>query len=132
MEESRKYTPQSSVYVSHSLQTSLNTETENRGSSNTLRMIPSEKPIHASLFSGSISAPLPPGHVSATAPKTIRYQLAINDAKASTVSSRLPSGHLARDSSLSELPRVERRQFKLDGGPNGSICASQGKGSVDQ
>lgn len=131
MEESRKYTPESSAHTSHSLQTNFNKSAENRGSSNTMRIVPSDKSTHALHTSRSIIAPSPPGQVSATVPTTIQYQLPTSEVKASSISSGLPSGHLARDSSLSTFPRVERPQFKSDGGPNGSTYASQGKGNIN-
>lgn len=131
MEESRKYTPQSSAYASHSLEVNINMAPKIQGSSNTIRIVPSEKPTHATLTSGSISASSPQGQVSATTPTTRQHHLPTSVVKASSVSCGLSSGHLARDSSLSTLPTVERPQFKMDGGPNGSAYAFQGQGNIN-
>ena len=79
MEESRKFAAQSSPYT-QPVQTSFNAAAENRGTSHTVRMIPSDKPSHPPISSGVTSASL--GHVSTAAP-SIQYQLPTNDVRAS-------------------------------------------------
>ena len=118
MEESRKHSTQSSAYSSQPLQTTFNSAAESRGSSHATRMIPSDKPNYAQVSTGGPSASLPLGHVSSTS-TSVQHQLPANEVRAST------SSHLGKDSALA-LPRVERTQVKLDGGP--SSYALQGQG----
>lgn len=129
MEESRKYAGQSSPYSSHPLQTSFNPAPENRGSTHTLRTIPSDKQSHQPISSVGAPASLPLGHVSTATPASVQYQLPTSDVRSSTVSGGFTSNNLGRDSPSSALPRMERTQFKSDGGPNGSFLASQGQGN---
>ncbi|XP_024021193.1 uncharacterized protein LOC21395655 [Morus notabilis] len=130
MEESRKYVAQSTPYT-QPIQTSFNTAVETRGMSHTVRMIQSDKQSHPPISSGVTSASLPLGHVSTATPPSIQYQLPTNDVRPSVVSSGFPiSSNLGRDSSSSILPRVERAQIKVEGGPNAPSYASQGQVSL--
>lgn len=132
MEESKKYAGQSSQYTSHSLQTSFSPAAESRGSPHTLRMIPSDKLSHQPTSSVAAPASSALGHVSTATPASVQYQLPTSDVRASTVSSGFTSNNLGRDLPAAALPRVERAQFKSDGGPNGSSLALQGQGDVIQ
>ncbi|KAL5548487.1 hypothetical protein UlMin_003718 [Ulmus minor] len=117
MEETRKYVAQSTAFASHPMQTSFSTQ----------RMIPSDKQSHPPSSSVNISATLPQAHVSTATPTSVQYQLSTNDMRAPMVSSGFPNSNLGRDSTSLGLPRVEKAQFKLEGGPHGSSYALQGQ-----
>ncbi|XP_008227014.1 PREDICTED: uncharacterized protein LOC103326553 [Prunus mume] len=124
MEESKKYSAQPATYPSPPLKTNFNAAAETHGMSHTVRMIPTDKPSHAPI-SGGFPVSSSVVHVSTVTPTSAQYQLPTNEVRASMVSSGLPSSHLGRDSSSPALPRVERAQFRSDGGPNGPSFAFQ-------
>ncbi|KAG6689795.1 hypothetical protein I3843_11G190200 [Carya illinoinensis] len=125
MDESKNFAAHTSTYTSHPVQPSSSTLAENRGTSHTLRSFPSDKPSHPAISSGGISAS-PLGHASATTTSTsLQYQMPTNEVRPTIMSRGSSSSHLGRDPTSVPLPKVERVQFKLDGGSNGSSYASQ-------
>lgn len=130
MDESKNFAAHTSTYTSHPVQPSSSTLAENRGTSHTLRSFPSDKPSHPAISSGGISAS-PLGHASATTTSTsLQYQMPTNEVRPTIMSRGSSSSHLGRDPTSVPLPKVERVQFKLDGGSNGSSYASQLQGNV--
>ncbi|XP_038688705.1 uncharacterized protein LOC119987872 [Tripterygium wilfordii] len=116
MEESKKFTPPSASYAPHAPQASFGSLTENRGTPSTVRMFASDKSSPAPISSGGFPAPQL-GHVSANISTSQPYQLHTGEMRASVVSTGQPGSHL--------VPKVERPQFKMDGGSNGPAYASQ-------
>lgn len=130
MDESKNFAAHT-AYTSHPVQTSSGALAETRGPSHTLRSLPVDKPTHSAISSGGIPASLPLVHAPATATSTsVQYQMPANEVRPAMVSRGGPSSHLGRDSSSLSLPKVERAQFKLDGGSNGSTYASQLQGII--
>ncbi|XVE50744.1 hypothetical protein DITRI_Ditri01bG0187800 [Diplodiscus trichospermus] len=123
MEESKKFTAPP-TYASQSLQTNAGGSADNRGASNAVRMLPSDRSIHATASSGGFPVSSPPAHVTAAGSTPLQHQPTSN-VKAPTTSAGLPSGHLGRDSSSFAYPRVERPQIKMDGGSNVASYVSQ-------
>ncbi|KAK8488496.1 hypothetical protein V6N13_016349 [Hibiscus sabdariffa] len=115
MKEPKKFT--TATYTSQSVQTNVGGSAENRGSSHAVRILPSDRPIHATVSSGGISVSSPAAHVTAAGSTPLQNQLPIGDVKMATMSTGLPSGHLGNSSSFA-YPRVDRPQVKLDGGSN--------------
>ncbi|XVE80452.1 hypothetical protein DITRI_Ditri14bG0140800 [Diplodiscus trichospermus] len=116
-EEPKKFTAPA-TYMSQSLQTNTGGAVENCGSSHVVRVLPSDRPIHATVTSGGVPVSSPPAHVKAAGLASLQHQLPTRDVKTPTSSIGLPSGHLGRDSSSFAYPRVERPQIKKDGGSN--------------
>ncbi|KAK8630213.1 hypothetical protein V6N13_079016 [Hibiscus sabdariffa] len=114
MKEPKKFT---TAYTSQSVQTNVGGSAENRGSSHAVRILPSDRPIHATVSSGGIPVSLPAAHVTAAGSTPLQSQLPTGDVKMATMSTGLPSGHLGNSSSFA-YPRVDRPQVKLDGGSN--------------
>ncbi|KAK9268865.1 hypothetical protein L1049_001389 [Liquidambar formosana] len=111
MEESKEF-----AYSSQRLQTSFGPAAESRGTSNNVRVFPSDKSSHPPVSSGGFPTTSPLGHVSAATSTSLPHQLPTNEVRSSMVSSGLPSSQSGRDSSSLALPRVERVHFRLDGG----------------
>ena len=128
MEEIKKFTAPA-TYTSQSLQTNVGGSAEHRGASHGVRILPSDRPIHATVSSGGFPVSSPPAHVTAACSTPLQHQLPTSDVKAPTMSTGLPSGHLGRDSSSFAYPRVERPQIKLDGVPNVASYVSQVPGN---
>ncbi|XWS27798.1 hypothetical protein CRYUN_Cryun25bG0010900 [Craigia yunnanensis] len=124
MEETKKFTAPA-TYTSQSLQTNVGGSAENRGASHTVHILPSDRPINATVSSGGFPVSSTPAHVTAAGSTPLQHQLPTSDGKTPTMSTGLPSGHLGRDSSSFAYPRVERPQLKLDGGLNVASYVSQ-------
>ncbi|KAE8702038.1 RING/FYVE/PHD zinc finger superfamily protein, putative isoform 2 [Hibiscus syriacus] len=105
MEEPKKFTTPA-TYVPQSVQTNVGGSAENRGATHTVRVLPSDQPIHATVSS-----------VTAAGSTPLQHQLPTGDIKMATMSTGVPSGHLGNLSSFA-YPRVERPQIKLDGVSN--------------
>ena len=127
MEESKKFTAPA-TYTSQSLQTNVGESAENHGA-HAVRILPSDRPIHATVSSGGFPVSSPPAHVTAAGSTPLQHQLPTSDVKTPTMSTGLPSSHLGRDSSSFAYPRVERPQIKLDGVPNVASYVSQVPGN---
>ncbi|KAK6229787.1 hypothetical protein SCA6_018738 [Theobroma cacao] len=125
MEDPKKLLGPLVTYSSQSLQTNVGGSAETRGASHTVRILPSDRPIHATVSSGGFPVSSPPAYVTAAGSTPLPHQLPTSDVKMSTMSTGLPSGHLGRDSSSFAHPRVERPQTKLDGGSNVPSYVSQ-------
>ncbi|KAM1041199.1 hypothetical protein ACFX13_031150 [Malus domestica] len=125
MEESKKFSAQAqpAAHPSLPLKTSLNAAAETHGMPHNVHMIPTSKPSHAPISSGGF--PVSPSlfHASTATPAPTQYQFPNNDVRASMVSSGFPSSHLGRDSSSPNVPKVERAQFRSDGGPNANVSS---------
>ncbi|XP_030931661.1 uncharacterized protein LOC115957533 [Quercus lobata] len=116
MDESKHFTAHATTYTSHP-----STLSDIRGALHTARIFPSDKPSNPPISSGAIPASSPLGHAS---PAT-STSLPTNEVRPVMVSRGLPSNNLGRDSSSLPLQKVEKPQFKSDGGLNGSSFASQ-------
>ncbi|KAE8125468.1 hypothetical protein FH972_020273 [Carpinus fangiana] len=123
MDESKNFVAHTAAYTSHPVQPSSSTPAEISGALHTVRTFQSDKPSNLPISSGGIPAASPLGHMSAATSTSLQYQLPTNEVRPGIRG--LPSGHLGRDSSSLSLAKVERPQFKLDGGSNGSSYASQ-------
>ncbi|CAK7350134.1 unnamed protein product [Dovyalis caffra] len=119
MEESKKFAAPSAKYTSQMMQPSFGAMPESRGSANAFRVLPSDKPSNISLSSAGFSASLP-GHVSAATPVSTTHKPLATEVKVSTVSSGLPSSQLGKDLSSLAFPKVEKAQFKVEGGSHGA------------
>jgi hypothetical protein len=128
MDESKNFVAHTAAYTSHPVQPSSSTPAEISGALHTVRTFQSDKPSNLPISSGGIPAASPLGHASAATSTSLQYQLPTNEVRPGIRG--LPSGHLGRDSSSLSLAKVERAQFKLDGGSNGSSYASQLQGNV--
>ncbi|GMI74151.1 hypothetical protein HRI_001084400 [Hibiscus trionum] len=116
MKEPKKFT--TATYTPPSVQTNVGGgSAENRGSSHTVRILPSDRPIHATVSSGGIPVSSPAAHVTTAGSTPLQHQLPTGDVKMASVSTGIPSGHLGNSSSFA-YPRVDRPQVKLDGGSN--------------
>lgn len=115
MEKSEVFPLRSNMYTPPRLQSNLSGAAESRGTSNVVRMFPSDKANHASVSSGSFQHPSNTVHASAANSRTLPYQLPTSEVRPG-VSSVSPS---------IQMPRAERPQFRLDGGSNGSSYASE-------
>ncbi|XP_022753088.1 uncharacterized protein LOC111301573 [Durio zibethinus] len=124
MEEPKKFNAPA-IYTSQSLQTNVIGSAENRGASHAVHILPSDRPIHATVSSGSFPVSLPPAHVTTAGSTSLQHQLPSSDVKMPSMSTGLPSGHIGRDSSSFAYPRVEGPQIKLDGGSNVASYVSQ-------
>lgn len=120
MDESKNFAAHATTYTSHP-----STLGDIRGGPHAARIFPSDKPSNPPIASGGIPASSPLGHVSPAISTSLQHQLPTNEVRPAMVSRGLPSSHLGRDSSSLPLPKVERPQFKSDGGSNGSSFASQ-------
>ncbi|KAJ7963716.1 PHD finger protein [Quillaja saponaria] len=119
MEESKKFSPHSGTYTSHPLPTSFSAT----GPSHSIRVFQSDnKSTYMPISSGTAS---PVVHISAATATSLQYQTPTNDVRPSMVSSGMPSNNLGREPSSSAFPRVERPQFKVDAGSNGSSFTLQ-------
>ncbi|KAK9002385.1 hypothetical protein V6N11_025068 [Hibiscus sabdariffa] len=114
MEEPKKFT--TPTYTSQSMQTNVGGSAENRAT-HAVRVLPSDRPIHATVSSGGIPVPSPPANVTAVGSTPLQHQLPTGDVKMATMSTGLPSGHLGNSSSFA-YSRAEGPQNKLDGGSN--------------
>ncbi|KAM1100827.1 hypothetical protein PS1_007228 [Malus domestica] len=125
MEESKKFSAlaQPATHPAHQFKKSFNAAAETHGMPHTVHMIPTSKPSHAPISSGGF--PITPSlvHVSTATPTPTQYQFPNNDVRASMVSSGFPSIHLGRDSTTPTVLRVERAQFRSDGGPNANASS---------
>lgn len=119
MDESKHFTAHATTYTSHP-----STLSDIRGGLHTARIFPSDKSSNLPI-SGAIPASSPLGH---TSPAT-STSLPTNEVRPVMVSRGLPSSNLGRDSSSLPLQKVEKPQFKSDGGLNGSSFASQVQGN---
>ena len=128
MEESKKFAAPSATYTTQITQPSFSAMPESHGPSHAFRMLPSDKPSSTPISSGVFSASLP-GHVSTTTPASAALQPLTTDAKVSTVSSGLPGSQLGRDSTSVAFSKVEKTQFKVEGGSNGASYAMQVPGN---
>ncbi|XP_039035810.1 uncharacterized protein LOC120172423 [Hibiscus syriacus] len=113
MEEPKKFTTLA-TYTSRPVQSNVGGSAENHGSSNAVRILPSDRPIHATVSSGGTPVS---SHVTAVGSTPLEHQLPTGGVKWATMSTGLPSGHLGNSSSFA-YPRVDRPQIKLDGGSN--------------
>ncbi|XP_057977908.1 uncharacterized protein LOC131164612 [Malania oleifera] len=125
MEESKGFGTHSTTYTSQRPQTSFSALAENRGTSQTVRMFPSDKPSHPPIPSGGLQPALPLGQVSAATSTSLPHQLSSNGLKSSTVSSGLPSSQPGKDPSSLVLPKADKPNFRLEGGLNGTSYALQ-------
>ncbi|KAE8667043.1 RING/FYVE/PHD zinc finger superfamily protein, putative isoform 2 [Hibiscus syriacus] len=100
MEEPKKFTTPA-TYTSQSVQTNVGGYSENRGSSNAVRILPSDRLIHGAVSSGGTPVS---SHVTAAGSTLLQHQLPTGDVKMATMSTGLPSGHLG-DSSSFAYPR---------------------------
>ncbi|KAE8696817.1 RING/FYVE/PHD zinc finger superfamily protein, putative isoform 2 [Hibiscus syriacus] len=105
MEEPMKFTTPA-TYMPLSVQTNVGGSAETRGPTHPVRVLPSDRAIHAAVSS-----------VTAAGSTPLQHQLPTGDVKTDTMSTGIPSGHLG-NSSLFAYHRVERPQIKLDGGSN--------------
>ncbi|KAE8660246.1 indole-3-acetate O-methyltransferase 1-like [Hibiscus syriacus] len=105
MEEPKKFTTPA-TYATRSVQTNVGGSAENCGSLRAVRILPSDRPIQATV-----------SHVTAAGSTLFQHQLPTSGVKIATMSTGLPSGHLGNSSSFA-YPRVDRPQIKLDGGWN--------------
>ncbi|XP_048420174.1 protein piccolo isoform X1 [Pyrus x bretschneideri] len=125
MEESKKFSAlaQPATHPAHQFKKSFNAAAETHGMPHTVHMIPTSKPSHAPISSGGF--PVTPSlvHVSTATPAPTQYQFPNNDVRASMVSSGFPSSHLGRDSTTPTGLRIERAQFRSDGGPNANASS---------
>lgn len=124
MEESKKFAAPSATYTTQITQPSFGAMPESHGPSHAFRVLPSDKPSNISVSSGIFPASLP-GHVSAATPASSTLQPLTTEAKISAVSSGLPSSQLGRDLSSVAFSKVEKTQFKVEGGSNGASYAPQ-------
>lgn len=124
MEESKKFAAPSATYTTQITQPSFGAMPESHGPSNSFRVLPSDKPSNISVSSGVFPASLP-GHVSAATPASSTLQPLTTEVKISTVSGGLPSSQLGRDLSSVAFSKVEKAQFKVEGGSNGASYAPQ-------
>lgn len=124
MEESKKFAAPSATYTTQITQPSFGAMPESHGPSNSFRVLPSDKPSNISVSSGVFPASLP-GHVSAATPASSTLQPLTTEVKISTVSSGLPSSQLGRDLSSVAFSKVEKTQFKVEGGSNVASYAPQ-------
>jgi hypothetical protein len=128
MEESKKFAAPSATYTTQITQPSFGAMPESHGPSHAFRVLPSDKPSNISVSSGIFPASLP-GHVSAATPASSTLQPLTTEAKISAVSSGLPSSQLGRDLSSVAFSKVEKTQFKVEGGSNGASYAPQVPGN---
>ncbi|XP_011047529.1 PREDICTED: uncharacterized protein LOC105141853 isoform X2 [Populus euphratica] len=124
MEESKKFAAPSATYTTQITQPSFGAMPESHGPSHAFRVLSSDKPSNISVSSGVFPASLP-GHVSAATPASSTLQPLTTEVKISTVSSGLPSSQLGRDLSSVAFSKVEKTQFKVEGGSNGASYAPQ-------
>ncbi|KAH1263770.1 PHD finger protein [Glycine max] len=122
MEEAKKFSASSTPSTTHTsqpLQTNIGGPVDNRVPSHVVRIFPSDKSSHPAIPSMGTVVPIP-AHVSAGSSAALQYQVTGNEVRPPVVSGVMPSSHLGRNSSSLALPKVERPQFKVDGGSNGS------------
>ncbi|KAI3686191.1 hypothetical protein L1987_79864 [Smallanthus sonchifolius] len=116
MEKSEVFPLHSNMYTPPRLQSNLSGPAESGGTSNAVRMFPSDKANHAHVSSGSFQIPSNIVHASASNSRTLPYQLPTSEVRPG-VSNILP------------VSRADRSHFRIDGGVNGSPYTSHSQGS---
>ncbi|XP_015582117.1 uncharacterized protein LOC8268130 [Ricinus communis] len=130
MEDSKKFPAPSATYTSQISQPSFGAMGEVCGPSHSIRVFSSDKPTNPLLPSGSHPTSSALGHVLAVTSTSITHHSATSEVRASTVSTGIPNSHPGRDLSVLAGPKVEKTNFKPEGGSNGTSYAPQVQANV--
>lgn len=115
----------SALSSSQRLQTSFGAATENHGSSNTVRMLSSNKPGDPPISSGSVQSATSVGQVPFAASTSSPCPLPSNGGRSHSESTGLTSSQSGKDSIQLPSSKAERPHLKVDGGLNANSFASQ-------